>query len=293
MPPIVCGSDSVAGLYRRTPLRPKKRRDCAAASDANLHLHRTCLVRTRYHDPGIVAGKAGSLFLERCHWETRAWLDDHPLGVKNSLSTPHIYELGIVGEPGFNRRASELFPGPRRLTVRVDNRTKVDVGHSSATTAEVGATWNGIIGRMELQTTDPVWIDRLSAYPHPGGKAGSCEACPCATLTGKRYSGKLEIASGNTKNQADRGFRTQPQMWLFLKCLFPQLSTISIWARPSGVGRFLTRDFRACGFAFLRKRGNAVPERMLDTTFGLREALYFGQTIAIEWKAHRASWDGG
>ena len=56
-------------------------------------------------------GKRVVLFLERCHWETRAWLDDYPLGVRNSLNTPHIYELGVLGKAGFNRRASELLPG--------------------------------------------------------------------------------------------------------------------------------------------------------------------------------------
>src|SRR5580704_3421331 len=133
-------------------------------------------------------GKRVVLFLERCHWETRAWLDDYPLGVRNSLSTPHIYELGVVGKPALNRRSSELLPGTRRLTVRVDNRTKVDVGPSSSTTAEVGATWNGIIGRMELHVTDPVWIEGLSVHPHPQEKQIHVKLS-MRNLTGKRSSG--------------------------------------------------------------------------------------------------------
>lgn len=132
------------------------------------------------------------LFLERCHWETQVWIDGFPLGVRNSLSTPHIYELGIVDHPRFRNRQGDLSPGPHRLTVRVDNRSQVDVGESSATTAEVGATWNGIIGRMELQTTDLIWIDWLTAFPDPNKKQVHFRLS-LRNLTGKRSSGTLKV----------------------------------------------------------------------------------------------------
>jgi hypothetical protein len=150
-------------------------------------------------------GKQVILFLERCHWETMVWLDDFPVGVRNSLSTPHIYELGFVGKPAFHRWAHELEPGLHRLTVRVDNRIKVDIGPSSADTAEVGATWNGIIGRMELQTRDPVWIDRLSLYPHPQEKRLHVKLF-VRNLTGNRCSARLELA-GDVKDRTGSAFR--------------------------------------------------------------------------------------
>ena len=43
-------------------------------------------------------GKRVTLFLERCHWETQAWLDGYPLGLQNSLSTPQVYEVGQPGQ---------------------------------------------------------------------------------------------------------------------------------------------------------------------------------------------------
>lgn len=108
--------------------------------------------------PETWRGKRITLLLERCHWETRAWLDGYPLGLQNSLSTPHIYELG-----GPERRG--VTPGAHRLTVRVDNRRQIDIGESSAVTEEGPGNWNGIAGRMELRATDAVWIDEVSAYP--------------------------------------------------------------------------------------------------------------------------------
>ena len=110
--------------------------------------------------PEAWCGKRISLFLERGHWETRTWLDGHPLGLQNSLSTPQVYELTEAGKPG-------LTPGAHRLTIRIDNRPQIDIGWSSAITEEGLGNWNGIAGRMELRATDAVWIDQVSAYPDP------------------------------------------------------------------------------------------------------------------------------
>lgn len=96
-----------------------------------------------------------TLFLERCHWETQAWLDDRHLGLQNSLSTPHVFELPAGTQPGTHR-----------LTVRVDNRLKIDLGSYASGVSEEGpSNWNGILGRMELRATDDVWIDSVAVYP--------------------------------------------------------------------------------------------------------------------------------
>ena len=41
-------------------------------------------------------GKHVELFLERCHWETRLWVDNQEIGTNASLSTPHVYDLSRV-----------------------------------------------------------------------------------------------------------------------------------------------------------------------------------------------------
>jgi beta-galactosidase/beta-glucuronidase len=38
-------------------------------------------------------GKRLVLILERCHWDTELWVDTVHVGVRNSLSTPHAYDL--------------------------------------------------------------------------------------------------------------------------------------------------------------------------------------------------------
>ena len=71
--------------------------------------------------PAAWAGRRITLFLERCHWVTQAWVDGRLLGRCDSLATPHVYELG-----------ASPAPGRHRITVRVDNRMFVEGGRQRA-----------------------------------------------------------------------------------------------------------------------------------------------------------------
>jgi len=94
------------------------------------------------------------LRLERPHWETTVWIDDRQIGTQNSLSTPHLYDLGQVA------------PGSHRLTIRVDNRVKIAIGMDAhSITDQTQTNWNGIVGRIELYPTDAVWIKDVQVYP--------------------------------------------------------------------------------------------------------------------------------
>ncbi len=105
-------------------------------------------------------GKRVTLLLERNHWETRVWLDDRDCGTQDSLIAPHLHELG-----------AQLTPGRHRLTVRVDNTLKLDLGRFAHINYEGTQTnWNGIIGRLELQASDPVAIDDVQIYPDLAGQ---------------------------------------------------------------------------------------------------------------------------
>jgi hypothetical protein len=107
-------------------------------------------------------GKRVVLSLERPHWETHIWLDGQCVGTNLSLSTPHEYSLGT------------LAPGPHALTVRVDNRLVIDVGRDSHSVSDhTQGNWNGIVGRIELRATAPVWIDDLQVYPEFASKTVS------------------------------------------------------------------------------------------------------------------------
>ena len=81
--------------------------------------------------------------------------------MNNSLATPHAYNLGVA-----------LAPGKHRLTIRVDNRMVVDVGHDSHSVSDhTQGNWNGIVGHITLSTTDPVWVEDLQVFPRGDAKA--------------------------------------------------------------------------------------------------------------------------
>jgi hypothetical protein len=95
------------------------------------------------------------LTLERPHWETTVWLDEKRIGSDRSLVAPHIYDLG------------SLTQGPHRLTIRVDNRMLMPYRPDAHSVSDsLAASWNGIVGRVELNSTGRVWIDDVQAFPN-------------------------------------------------------------------------------------------------------------------------------
>jgi hypothetical protein len=120
------------------------------------------------------------LTLERPHWETRVWLDNKLLGTNDSLSTPHVYELG-----------TDLKPGKHTLTIRVDNRLIVNVGvWAHSVSDHTQGNWNGVVGKMELSTTSPVWMEDVQAYPNVARKSVLFKV-RIENSSGKAGAGKL------------------------------------------------------------------------------------------------------
>jgi len=99
-------------------------------------------------------GKHIILYLERCHWETKLWIDGKYFGSNLSLGTPHIYDL------------TNVKPGKHSIVLRVDNSEKVNLGKMPHSVSEQTAgTWNGIVGALELRAEAPVWIDDVQLFP--------------------------------------------------------------------------------------------------------------------------------
>ncbi|WP_455673990.1 sugar-binding domain-containing protein [Phocaeicola sp.] len=103
-----------------------------------------------------------SLFLERCHWETRLWVDDKEIGMQNHLGAPHQYDLSEV-----------LTPGKHTLTLRIDNRVKdIDPGENSHSISDhTQGNWNGVVGNMYLQVRPQVNIAQTIIFPDVATKS--------------------------------------------------------------------------------------------------------------------------
>lgn len=154
------------------------------ATLANLHKKRTFIGPAWYQReieiPDRWSGKQISLLLERVMWESRVWVDGQAVGLQDSLSTPHHYDLGAL-----------LTPGRHRLTIRVDNSGRPGP-NAHGYGDDIQPKWNGIIGRMELSARDPVFIDTLSLEPDLENKQVRVRAMIVNT-TGAAYDGVLRL----------------------------------------------------------------------------------------------------
>ncbi|UCD28427.1 MAG: hypothetical protein JSV03_15300 [Planctomycetota bacterium] len=143
--------------------------------------------------PDKWGGKRITLLLERCHWETRVWVDNKSAGMQDSLCVPHIYDLTDL-----------MAPGKHRLTIRVDNNIKYNVGlftvkptgtaqyWAHSVTDETQTNWNGIIGRIALEVTEPVWIKSIQVYPDIKNKIAKT-VLGIGNTTGRKFDATLTL----------------------------------------------------------------------------------------------------
>ena len=134
--------------------------------------------------PDRWAGKRVLLSLERCHWETQVWVDGTQMGMRNSLSTPHEYDL-----------TGAMSPGTHCLTIRVDNTVKIDVGENAHSVSDhTQSNWNGITGRIQVTATDPVWIEDIQVYPDVGNRRARV-IVTLGNATGHEASARITVAA--------------------------------------------------------------------------------------------------
>lgn len=100
-------------------------------------------------------GKELYIFLERAHWETKAWINGKAIGANKSLSAPHIYRI----------TPHVKFGEDNTIRFRVDNSLIHNIAYTHAISAETQTNWNGIIGKMEIRAFDKVYMEDIQVYP--------------------------------------------------------------------------------------------------------------------------------
>jgi hypothetical protein len=137
--------------------------------------------------PAAWRGKRIVLTLERTRWQTSVYIDSTLVGSNRSLVAPHEFDLGA------------LQPGPHRLSIRIDNRMlpppyRPD-GHSVSDGE--GSTWNGIVGKIELTATSPVWIEDAQVFPDVAAKSARVKV-RIGNSTGRMGTGTLRAGRAST-----------------------------------------------------------------------------------------------
>jgi len=100
------------------------------------------------------------LSLERCMWQTKLWVNGKYIGERHSLCTPHKYNLSPA-----------LKTGENTLTLKVDNSPFVYLGSwSHGYSAGIQSIWNGMIGKLVIESYSPVSLKEIQCYPSFSGK---------------------------------------------------------------------------------------------------------------------------
>lgn len=204
------------------------------------------------------------LFLERCHWETRIWIDNKEIGIFNSLGTPHVYRLSDV-----------LTPGKHRITICVDNRTKsIDPGINSHSISDhTQSNWNGIVGKLYLESKPLVKIKNIQLFPDIQKKlvlikikfenSEKKEQKATITLTA---SGVTEVPIKNLKVTIAEGLDS-------LDVEYPMGDNVKLWSE------FHPNIYKLKAEVFSKKTND-----IYETTFGMREIKAVGKQLQINGK---------
>jgi len=207
------------------------------------------------------------LTLERPHWETTVWIDEKKIGSDRSLVAPHIYDLSTVSI------------GRHRLTIRIDNRMVMPYRPDAHSVSDsVGATWNGIIGKIQLDDTARVWIDDAQVFPNLAQHSMLIKV-KIGNATGHSGQGTLtaiwpEIGvvpvtwdENGGSAEVEVPIRLEAEKW---DEFHPKKLPLRLWLKGSDVDEYKDmtvglRDFHAEGNQFIL---NGNPINFRGTVFG-------------------------
>lgn len=203
------------------------------------------------------------LFLERCHWESRLWVDGTEAGMQNSLGTPHRYDLTNL-----------LTPGKHRLTLCIDNRVKtIDPGINSHSISDHTQTnWNGVVGQMYLESRPLVHLRDLQVVPDIHKKELTARI-RVDNRSGKpvKISLKLQAAGPTSPESQRREFELAAGLNI-LRMHYPMGNDVKYWDEFHPEMYSLT--------AILNDLDSQTADTW-QTTFGMREITVSGKQILV------------
>ena len=204
------------------------------------------------------------LFLERCHWETRLWIDNKEVGMRNSLGTPHIYNLSDV-----------LNPGKHRITICVDNRTKsIDPGMNSHSISDHTQTnWNGMVGQLYLEAKPLISIQSIQIFPD---------------IQQNKIVAKIKIKNSGEKEQKGTialtvtGITVVPSKNLNVSVASGLDSLVVEY--PMGENVKLWSEFHPDIYTLKAELKTVKSKNVFVTTFGMREIKVVGKQLQMNGK---------
>ena len=118
------------------------------------------MVFKNYYISEDISDKNCFLYLERTRITT-IWINGVKVGTRNSLCTPHKYDI-----------TSYISSGENIITILVDN-TNYPTKGGHLTSPDTQTNWNGITGKIELQVFDKAYLSDVQVYPNIKDKSVS------------------------------------------------------------------------------------------------------------------------
>ncbi len=206
------------------------------------------------------------LFLERCHWESRLWIDNNEVGMRNSLGTPHRYNCTEL-----------LTPGKHLLTICVDNRTKqIDPGVNSHSISDhTQSNWNGMVGKLFLEAQPFINIANIQVYPDiQNNKFLAKVKVLNTTINQVKVNLKLAVSgAGSPQSQSHEFTLLAGENILTME--YPMGKGVKLWSEFHPAIYQLTAN--------LTGQNSKATDTYL-TTFGMREFKAIGKQLQINGK---------
>ncbi len=205
-------------------------------------------------------GKDILLFLERCHWESHVWLDNHEAGMQNSLGTPHVYNL-----------SQWVTPGKHTLTICIDNRVKdFDPGINSHSISDHTQTnWNGMVGQLFLEARPVTNIQNMQLFPDILNKTVEAKFKVKSSDAGK-IKIEMKVTGSTSPEPKNSEFDVQPGENL-ISITYGMGEDVKTWSE-------FHPDLYQLQAILTDASGST---HSVETTFGMREFSVSGKQILI------------
>ncbi len=214
--------------------------------------------------PNSWKNKSIGLFLERCHWETRLWIDNTEVGMRNSLGTPHLYELSGI-----------LKPGKHRITICVDNRTKsIDPGMNSHSISDHTQTnWNGMVGQLFLEAKPLISIKNIQVF-RDIHKNKIVAKINFENISNKEQSSNILLTVSGASEFIPKSLKATIKKGLdSLTVEYPLGTQVKLWS-----------EFHPDLYTLKAELSTKKSINTYETTFGMREIKAVGKQLQINGK---------
>ena len=212
-------------------------------------------------------GKLIFLHLERCHWESRVFVNGKEAGSRNSLSAPHDYDITSLAQVGSNR-----------ISIRIDNRMIVPVGVNSHSVSDhTQSNWNGIVGKISLEARSQIHITKIQVFPDLTSNMARL-LVHMENPAGSSFEGTLELAaeSFNSKRIHLPGTITK-------EISFTGQNQLVEVEYPMGPDALLWDEFSPAlyGLDATLKLSDGSVQDQISEQFGMREFKAAGTRFAV------------